>query len=542
MNAPDFRRLLLLLACSLLLSPAVAAQEKEGKIKIAIIAFDGPATYGANPYMSPGYVHSPIGREVADRLAQELSKTGEFTIIDRAMADRQFVSAARAAYDLDQETLIGHGKALGIEYFVLGRVNPEFSEEAAQEPNIGMIFGGPAKVVYKKYMNVLIQFRIVNAVTAELVAANEGRGAANRKEPSPGYSPALAGLATADATREALAKLRGYASALVKPRWRVEKEQELQQKMERLSLLKSTEGRILGAAPDGSYVVSLGSDHGLALGDTLTVVGEEVLRNAKGEVIFSEEKQKGTLTITKIQTQAAITQPASGGGFAEGDKVKPDVSDVEKEVSTTFESEVSVDELLTRGRGFYNNRLHREAVPELEQARARLADTDPRAAEVAAMLGNAQFALGDMDAAIASWTWAIQRGEKMEFRAFHRHLSGNCLGQVTLSSTNFRYQSSQPDHSFDVPLQEASVSFVVDHAQVSAAPLGKKDRKKWDLFAATEEGYLGAGNVWSLLSRVMGPSRNSKSGWSGRRGSNPRHPAWEAGVLPLNYSRLIHPA
>ena len=25
--------------------------------------------------------------------------------------------------------------------------------------------------------------------------------------------------------------------------------------------------------------------------------------------------------------------------------------------------------------------------------------------------------------------------------------------------------------------------------------------------------------------------------WSGRRGSNPRHPAWEADVLPLNYSR-----
>ena len=25
--------------------------------------------------------------------------------------------------------------------------------------------------------------------------------------------------------------------------------------------------------------------------------------------------------------------------------------------------------------------------------------------------------------------------------------------------------------------------------------------------------------------------------WSGRRGSNPRHSAWEADVLPLNYSR-----
>ena len=27
--------------------------------------------------------------------------------------------------------------------------------------------------------------------------------------------------------------------------------------------------------------------------------------------------------------------------------------------------------------------------------------------------------------------------------------------------------------------------------------------------------------------------------WSGKRGSNPRHPAWEAGALPLSYSRII---
>jgi hypothetical protein len=27
--------------------------------------------------------------------------------------------------------------------------------------------------------------------------------------------------------------------------------------------------------------------------------------------------------------------------------------------------------------------------------------------------------------------------------------------------------------------------------------------------------------------------------WSGRRGSNPRRPAWEAGILPLNYSRSL---
>src|SRR5437016_3998113 len=29
------------------------------------------------------------------------------------------------------------------------------------------------------------------------------------------------------------------------------------------------------------------------------------------------------------------------------------------------------------------------------------------------------------------------------------------------------------------------------------------------------------------------------SGWSGRRESNPRHTAWEAVVLPLNYARMV---
>ena len=37
----------------------------------------------------------------------------------------------------------------------------------------------------------------------------------------------------------------------------------------------------------------------------------------------------------------------------------------------------------------------------------------------------------------------------------------------------------------------------------------------------------------------MGWKRTAKSfRWSGRRDSNPRRPAWEAGILPLNYSRL----
>src|SRR5579872_7289355 len=46
-----------------------------------------------------------------------------------------------------------------------------------------------------------------------------------------------------------------------------------------------------------------------------------------------------------------------------------------------------------------------------------------------------------------------------------------------------------------------------------------------------------------LTSRVFGQGRIETKAcffekWSGRPGSNRRHPAWEAGVLPLNYSRI----
>jgi hypothetical protein len=37
--------------------------------------------------------------------------------------------------------------------------------------------------------------------------------------------------------------------------------------------------------------------------------------------------------------------------------------------------------------------------------------------------------------------------------------------------------------------------------------------------------------------RPPGLDANFWDDWSGRPGSNRRHPAWEAGVLPLNYSR-----
>src|SRR6266700_1014090 len=51
---------------------------------------------------------------------------------------------------------------------------------------------------------------------------------------------------------------------------------------------------------------------------------------------------------------------------------------------------------------------------------------------------------------------------------------------------------------------------------------------------AFEQYYADDVTPSNRLREVIG---SLKKRWSGRRGSNPRRPAWEAGILPLNYSR-----
>jgi hypothetical protein len=47
---------------------------------------------------------------------------------------------------------------------------------------------------------------------------------------------------------------------------------------------------------------------------------------------------------------------------------------------------------------------------------------------------------------------------------------------------------------------------------------------------------------WSLdATKGLRETRNPLSFWSGRPDSNRRRPAWEAGILPLNYGRPAPP-
>src|SRR5438477_1949126 len=55
--------------------------------------------------------------------------------------------------------------------------------------------------------------------------------------------------------------------------------------------------------------------------------------------------------------------------------------------------------------------------------------------------------------------------------------------------------------------------------------------------AKTSDCRLDSPALWYLLKCTSKNSRYSEDFWSGRPGSNWGRPAWEAGILPLNYAR-----
>ncbi len=79
-----------------------------------------------------------------------------------------------------------------------------------------------------------------------------------------------------------------------------------------------------------------------------------------------------------------------------------------------------------------------------------------------------------------------------------------------------------------------------------APPVGLPDVQPYGLALApgsSLESEEGQGSRCILLglgaSGGLGRTRKLLKPWSGRRDSNPRRPAWEAGILPLNYSRSL---
>ncbi|MEI7905766.1 MAG: CsgG/HfaB family protein [Bacteroidota bacterium] len=149
----------LFLAAVLLFSLADAQLKK----RVAISAFEDKT--------GSGYAH--LGSGVADMLTTALVKSGKFTVIERQELEKVLAEQKLGESGLvTAETAPKVGKLLGVELIVVGSVSEFGTKENKVSGGLSFISGG----IKRKTSRAVVDVRLVNTVTGEIVAAESKEG------------------------------------------------------------------------------------------------------------------------------------------------------------------------------------------------------------------------------------------------------------------------------------------------------------------------------------------------------------------------------
>jgi curli biogenesis system outer membrane secretion channel CsgG len=304
--------LALLLAAT---ASGVQAQQQEHKPIIGVTTFENP----------PNYANSTIGSGLTDLLTTELMKTGRYRLVERDVIDELIdeIDLGKSGYN-EKGGSVPKGHFAGLEYLVIGKVTNFGERQKSVFLPIGVL-GYRKDEAY-----VRIDFRIVDAVTREIIYSGYGEGL----DKTSGVAVALAaggvdvtsrsfpdskiGRATVKAINDAVAKLDGVGlynrvsgmTELINSR----KEARLSAE----SAAAARPGKVLAAVSDDSIIVSLGSSEGLKIGDSLEAFCQIDIKDSAGTTVFIEERPVAILTITELQQDRSKATRVRGGAVEEG--------------------------------------------------------------------------------------------------------------------------------------------------------------------------------------------------------------------------------
>lgn len=306
------------------------AQEGSGKPVLGIKAFENP----------PNYYNSTIGTGLSDLFTTELMKTNKYRIVEReALGDLVGeVDLGKSGYG-DKATAVPKGSFKGLEYLFVCKVT-NFGEKERKVGAGGIggrVFGGAG--VRKSEAYVRLDFRIVDATTREVIYAGSGEGTdsttglsldGGRLGSGAGaidfsdrsFLDSMVGRATMKSIKDIIDKMdhnflanRTSGSSDIKAK-------EAAARGAAEAAAQMAPGKILAVVSNQLIIVNLGVAQGLKIGDKLRVFKEVGVTDSKGKVVYSEEKEIGTLTVTDVQGDRSKTAVTSGAGFAEGQIVR----------------------------------------------------------------------------------------------------------------------------------------------------------------------------------------------------------------------------
>jgi curli biogenesis system outer membrane secretion channel CsgG len=304
---------------------AASPQAPQGRKKrVAVFDFDY-ATVKTNSAALFG-TDIDIGKGIADLLVKNLVTDGTYSVIerkalDKILAEQNFSNSDRA----NPASAAKIGKILGLDAIIVGSIT-QFGNET-KNTNIGGGGGGFGGFGIGGFghkdskANVMLDARLVDIDSAEILGVAEGKGQSKRSSTSllggggnwHGFGGGAADFGSSDfqqtiigeAVKAATDQMTaGVIAAAPKLQARVIK----------------VEG-VLAAVDGGQIVLNIGAKTGIKVGDHMSVerVTSTIKDPTTGAVLRKMTTKLGELEVTDVDDISAVCKPVSGTGFKIGD-------------------------------------------------------------------------------------------------------------------------------------------------------------------------------------------------------------------------------
>lgn len=310
MNARILRCGALAVAAHALLALSAAATQRQKARMVELPAGSRVAVVASN---SRG--GSQVDSVVADMLITALRRNGwrvlERQDLDSVLREQQLVRSG----DVDPETAVSAGKLVGAQYLVAARA----TEFGVRDNRVGGLFGlGPfgGLQVRTATARVVLDARVVDVRTGDILGTATGEGKIVN------YGGTLVGgswVGGSISLGGVDVNSRDWSESLLGRAARKAVDEVLQRLLDVSSV---TAGRVLAVGDGGVYVVSLGSNDGVRVGDQLDIIELDAIRDRAGEPVWTEEVRVGVLRVTDVKADRSKATLVEGKSPEEGGLVR----------------------------------------------------------------------------------------------------------------------------------------------------------------------------------------------------------------------------
>lgn len=306
---------------------AAPAQSQGRKKRVAVFDFDY-ATVQTNSAAVFG-TNVDVGKGISDLLVKCLVQDGTYSVIERQQLDKilseqNFSNSDRA----NPASAAQIGKILGVDAIIVGSVtqfgndnkNTKIGGAGAGLGGFGV--GGFGKKKSKAV--VMLDARIVNIDTAEILGVAEGKGESERDSTSllggggnwHGFGAGGVDFGSSDFQQTIIGEAVNQAVNQLSA--------GLVSDSPKFEARTITVSGLVAAVDGGQVILNVGSKAGVKVGDQLSIerVTKEIKDPTTGAVIRRMTTPVGVVKVTDVDALSSVCTPVSGSGFKEGDAAK----------------------------------------------------------------------------------------------------------------------------------------------------------------------------------------------------------------------------